>query len=1371
MLYKNNLFTKNLLLILFLSLLFIKITHEDCQTHSFPELRFPKVITLLNGYKLMITIKGIYSFYSNLSTMAYSYNFTSDQIPLDNIDKAKACINLGDISQFSGDENENNYVLIYINNIVYVLTEKGKVLFFQSLSLIEGNYQISLVAYKYDNDIYYFVIGYNNYINYDLCLYYYKMIFTSENEGNIILISKREEGLEYNDYSYYSKSQTLSCNIMRLTSTGKALTCFLGIMEAEQSFVAFSFNPDKSFEIILRSNIKKEPDGQIIEYISSSVNTDKTKSLVCYVLKTSKGKCAYYDINNNSLSDIIIESNYCSYNIISFHSDFFVNINEFVFSCTDGNDTFLMKRFNENFDLIEDNNIYNGVKISNCDNFSFFSIVYLISYKVYSIFINTQCSNDNSDYTKIFMLSNSSCIMPSGIKEEDDEENLFQETEKIKTSIITTEAKIKTSILTTYPKIETTNPKIITTYPKTKTTNPKIIITNIESYTSTQLNIFTEIKLATTDSEENKNTEYVDIPTIQTEEKCKGIGKINYNGKCICDKNNGYYSIPSSTDKCYQKSEIPKNLYYNTNTESYELCYKTCGSCNKSGDYLENNCLTCGLNYIKEKENNSTNCVEKCKFLYFYNNNNQYSCTEDSQCPIEANLIIRSKNKCISKCTNDDINIFQYNGECISVCPNGTEPNKKNICQISNTSICSLSDFTLDLEGNIVQDNVKIVAKNYAEEFHYTENHISKYNSLNFSMILYKNSSCIDELKLDITKIEYNSCIQQLKKDNNISEDKDLIIAIIDIKRGDNPITSFGFFNPDTGEKLDAAKSCSEKSLIMYENVINLLNEPLTIQLLKEQQIDIFNLSNEFYTDVCFHFNSPNGKDATLQDRIKTFYPNITLCDNNCKNKGINMTTMEAMCECTFQDLLSANIFNNELIGNNVLVRESLEEITDMLSNLNLEVLKCYKDIFNFNYFKRNLGGIVIIVLFFFEAICAFFYYLISYKNLKGFIYSLTEKYILTKKIEKKKNNIKKNVKFEKEIKNNPPIKSQKKEGKSNIIKNNNRKMTKGTIKVKFHIKNLKLKTEINKSKKSNNNNYSFNSSNNANLLNKSNNKNEKAIKIYNKNNYKMYRTNKDKPININININKQNIINYINIKRDKRFEINIDEFLKTSYDNMDYDDIIDEDKRTFCQYFASKIKKNQKIINSFFISEFTKSKSIKILIFLLTIDLYFLINGLFYSDSYISEVFNSTEKETTFSFVTRSTYRFTYSTLVGQIISYLMEFFTVDEIYIKKILLKSKNNFVDLKTEIIDILNSIQRKNNILIIINYIIIIFSWYYISCFNNVYPHIKTEWIISSLFIMTAVQILSIIFVFLETCIRFISIKFESEKLFKLSLFFP
>ena len=1362
---------KNLLLFLNLSLLFIKITHENCQNYPYPDLRFPKTLILSSKYILVLTIKGIYSFNQDLNGFAYSYIFTSDQISSNNTDEAKLSLSNSDISQFLDNEIENKYALIYINKNIYVLNEMRKVLFYKNLDINSGDYPISLVAYKYENNIYYFIIGYNNNQTYEPVLYYYKLTLTNEKEGEITFISKREDKLRDKAGNfYYLYSENLSCKLMVLNSVNKTLTCFFGIKEIYQSLVAFSFNPDNDFSLMLISNINNDTDNKIIKYISTSVNNDKTKSFVCYVLEISKGKCAYYDINENVLSNIIIESNYCNCNIFGINSNFFVNINEFTFSCLYRDEIFLMKKFDENFELIEDNIIHNEVKINNCKQLSFFSIVYIQPYNVYSVFINAKCDNDNYDYdyTKVFILIDSSCITPLGTIEEDDGESQVQETEKINTSIITTGTKTLKTI-TTNPKIETTNPKNIITHQKSEMIISTILTTSLESYSNNQLNILTtETKIATTIYEENKNIEYNDIPTIQTEEKCKGIGKINYNGKCICDTNNGYYSINFNYDmnKCYQKNEIPKNLYYNTKTESFELCYKTCGSCNKGGNYLDNNCLSCGLNYIKEQENNSTNCVEKCKFLYFYNNINQYSCTEDSQCPIEAKLIIRSKNKCINKCTNEDINIFQYNGECIPICPNGTEPNQKNICQISNISICSLSDFNLDLEKNILQENVQIVSKNYAEEFHYTENHISKYNSLNFTMILYKNSSCIDELKLDITKIEYNSCIEQLKKDNNISESQNLIIAVIDIERGDNPITTFGFFNPDTGEKLDAVKSCSEKSLLMYENIMHLLNEPLSLQLLKEQQIDIFNLSNEFYTDICFHFDSPNGKDATLQDRIKTFYPNITLCDEGCKNKGINMTTLEAMCECTFQDLLSANILNNELIGNNILVRESLEEITDMISDLNLEVLKCYKDVFNFYYFKRNIGGIVILVIIFFETICVFFYHLISYENIRKNIYSLTERYILTKKNEEKKNNIKKNVK----LKNNPPVKPQNKESRSKIIKNSKRKIIKKTKTINFGPKNLKSKTGINISKKNNNYN-SFNSSKNENLLYKSINKNEKKIFLYNKKNNKKHRTNKGKSINININIKKQKITNYINIQREKILDINIEEFLKTSYDSMDYDDIIDDDKRTFCQYFVEKIKNNQTIINSFFIFEFTKSKSIKILIFLLTIDLYFLINGLFYSDSYISKVFNSTQKETTFSFVTRSTNRFVYSTIVGNIISFIMQFFTVEEINIKKVLLKSRNNLVDLKSDIIEILNSILRKNKIIIIINYMIDIFSWYYISCFNNVYPHIKIELIISSLFIITAVQVFEFLFSFLETCIRFVSIKFESEKLFKLSLLIP
>ena len=198
--------------------------------------------------------------------------------------------------------------------------------------------------------------------------------------------------------------------------------------------------------------------------------------------------------------------------------------------------------------------------------------------------------------------------------------------------------------------------------------------------------------------------------------------------------------------------------------------------------------------------------------------------------------------------------------------------------------------------------------------------------------------------------------------------------------------------------------------------------------------------------------------------------------------------------------------------------------------------------------------------------------------------------------------------------------------------------------------------------------------------------------------------------------------------------EIDIHKYLEPTLEWLDYDEVIEEDKRSFCEYLGEKVMKNQLIINIFFIYEEIRPKSIKITILVLTIDLFFLINGLFYSNSYISEIFNSNEKETFFSFVPRSIDRFVYTTIVGSIIGYILQFSFVEEVKIKKILLKKRENLISLRYEMSDILSEILKKIKIFVIFNYIIVIFSWYYISCFNNVYPNTKREWIISSLFIM-------------------------------------
>jgi hypothetical protein len=1196
------------------------------------------------------------------------------------------------------------------------------------------------------------------------------------------------------------------------SSIGIVLACFCGIQEGKDSALVITIDPDNEFSTNFVSNIYIDPDGKKIKYISSSVNKDNTEALFCFVMESQTAKCLNYDINNNILSNVIIEYNNCSFSQNGINSYYFDEAKEYVFSCVDGNKNFFMKRFDENFNIIEDNDIYNGKQFMNCEQYTSFSIIYISQYKEYSIIINTNCDNDSG--IKIFMLSDTNCIMPSGQKEEDDEEEKYNEPTEIETTlpkIESTLTKIDTTIIkttipkviptttmpiikttfidTTIPKIaqittiptikttfiDTTIPKIahITTLPSIKTsfldtTIPKIFqITTIPSIKTTISKLETSIiKIKTTIPIEEKKTD------IQTESPCKNIkGTKYYEGKCICDTKKGYFSVntKSAENKCYYINDIPKNLYFNNLTNSYEVCYKTCASCNKSGTYLENNCLTCATNYKKEPESNSSNCVDECKYLYYYNVFNQYSCTDDDQCPREASLIIRSKNKCVNKCSNDDTYINQYNGECLSSCPSGTEQNILNICQIKNVATCSSSNYKLDLENIIEQENVKLVAKNYAKEFYYTANHISKFTSKNFTMVLYKNSSCIDELKLNITKIEYDSCIQQLKVDNNISLNKDLIIAVIDIFSSgiDKPITSFGFFHPDTGEKLDAAKSCYNKNVIMYENILNIIEDEYALNLLKTQKIDIFDLKSDFYNNICFHFDSPNGKDATLQDRLKTFYPNITLCDEGCRNKGVNLTSMEAKCECIFHDLLSISFLNNELIGDNILIKESIRQLMEMMDNLNLEVLTCYKDVFSFHYFKKNIGGFIIIGLIILETIFIIYYYMITLNKIIRTFYYLTEKYLLIQK--KLKNKMKDSqVKICKtKLTKNPPKKSPKKEGKK-IIGNKRIIKTESRPKQKKK-KRQKLKTENDFSKRSKdylitisqNNSKCYKYSNiNEDKFNKNKKLNKKS------NNINIY--NKEKKSNKNSFITKKKNNLFLNDYKIINQDIDLKQFTKPVFQSEDYDDVVEFDKRSFCQYLGEEIKKKQLLVDSFFISGITKPRSIKILIFWLKIDLYFLINGLFYSDSYISLVFNSKAKETLFSFVSRSLYRFMYCTIVGTIIDYIIQNFLIDEIEIRKIIVKEGKKDLNIRYEISQILKSMTTKIKILIIINYIISIFSWYYLSCFNNVYPHIKTEWIISSIFIILIVQILSIIVSFLVTSMRFISIKIESEKLFKLSL---
>ena len=310
----------------------------------------------------------------------------------------------------------------------------------------------------------------------------------------------------------------------------------------------------------------------------------------------------------------------------------------------------------------------------------------------------------------------------------------------------------------------------------------------------------------------------------------------------------------------------------------------------------------------------------------------------------------------------------------------------------------------------------------------------------------------------------------------------------------------------------------------------------------------------------------------------------------------------------------------------------------------------------------------------------------------------------------------------------------------NSIIYNNNISFSKNEKKIPF-IKNYFIHNNII-------NNYS-NDNNNNNLS--SNNK-EQIIK------YKL-----------SSQINLENNPNNLNSSRDAK-NTKIEEYILTDFDDMDYDEAVRKDKRNFIELFYEKMKSNQIILNTFYAVDHLRPRTIKIMIFILDIDLYLFVNGLFFNEEYVSEVFHSKKAENFFTFIPRSIDRFFYTTWVRAFIGYAIDFFFVEEKKIKGIFRREKENLIIMKYEISKIIKNIQKRNKWFIILSFIIICITLYYIFCFNNIYPHMRNEWIKSSIIIIIIMQIIYLLACLLEAIMRKISFKCQSEKIFKISLLF-
>ena len=471
-----------------------------------------------------------------------------------------------------------------------------------------------------------------------------------------------------------------------------------------------------------------------------------------------------------------------------------------------------------------------------------------------------------------------------------------------------------------------------------------------------------------------------------------------------CSHKMGYYPLEKfSKDQfyvsCYPFNKSPFNYIFDQTKKYHTLCYKTCKTCFKVGNSLNHSCLSCENNYIFIEEE-PFNCFPKCEHYYYYNKYNQYKCTESKECPLEYPFLISNKSKCVDNCYSDNEFNLMFKNECFQKCPEGTSSfiyryNGEFTAKCVNSDeFLDDKECELDVKINklkypeVTEEILTEYAEEYVRNYPVANSYVTSYLSPEsdtankYLIVLYKLEKCPKQKVEGFIPIGLDECIDKVKTKFTIIQNVVVEVFYI-IRKKTPPQINYYLFHPDTGEKLDLS-ICSGAKLAIKTSIFDNGNvDQELVKYFSNLDINIFDLRDPFFNDICFIYDM-EGKDVPLDDRIRLFYQNISLCEDGCSYVGINLDTYEVECSCELKNEIQKEHDEDNI--KNLLDNPLSNEVFGVLTNSNIEVLKCIKKAFDKKLIFKNYGGLMMVGLIFIQLISSIFIK-IQMRKVQRFIY------------------------------------------------------------------------------------------------------------------------------------------------------------------------------------------------------------------------------------------------------------------------------------------------------------------------------------------------------------------------------------------------
>ena len=777
-----------------------------------------------------------------------------------------------------------------------------------------------------------------------------------------------------------------------------------------------------------------------------------------------------------------------------------------------------------------------------------------------------------------------------------------------------------------------------------------------------------------------------------------------------------FYKYPNFIDNSYGISDQNENftlikenyigkVSYLTISIKDNLVTKCNNNCNLCYEILNIRCITCIYNHKYSKVGKI--CLEKDEIIDDDDDKKEeeFDDKEKEKDDKEKNENEEEKNNDNStveiQCTNEDI----FNNQC-----NGTMTNEQ--AEILHDYLKSaLQNGTYNNEGIMIQ----------------TKN-------ADYQIDTSSNQKIISSNK---TSIDLGLCENITKEKENISENEDLIIYVINNRNEEltKNYVQYEVYNPNTLEQINL-DICENSNVTLNIPIVSSSDIDELYSILEEYDYDVFDLNDSFYNDFCTVFTK-NGTDMLIIDRLNDIYNGIVneylYCQENCTLVSYNITTKLIKCSCPVQKI--ETITNPENIKFDIKLSNVSDSLTTSFKNYNFLVLKCDDYLFSSKGIDNNFGFIIFVIFFIIYLISFAVYCFIGQKKLKKKIEFILDNYFNLKKTPTHENGLSK-----KKLKKITP----KSNINDNIIVKRARKKTKNfDAKQKSNKLNIekiyveKKKKGIKKNKKSNevtDNSIDISSSKNA--LKKEMLFNYRSPQKHKKkkNNSVCYIKKKKK--------NKQNPpkkkIKYFSdeiVEKDKSKSIDLSQKNLTNdeLNAVDYKNALKLDKREYLDYYTSLLKTKSLILFLFFQNEDFNLIALKITLFVVILSFTFCSSCLFFSDSVLHKLYIDYGK---YDF----SYYFpilVYSAILSSLFRILLFILSLPTSGLLNI--KYENNLKNATNKSKEFIRNMKIRIIIYFLSSFILMLFFWYYISCFCAIFHNTQST-LFKNTFISFTISIL-------------------------------